>query len=104
MRILRFDQSNALRARPRLDLFFAGDRQTHIAEHLKMHELCNVVFLSESGDAPFLVLADAPLNVVRDPRIEYPGRAGKDVNVVHHGAKSAITHSTCHARCACREL
>ncbi len=92
MRIQRFNQCDALSASPRFNLLFSSNRVTHIAKSLEIHKLCNMVFLSESGNAPLLMLVHAALHVICNARIEHTGRARKDVYVIYmapHGTYCA---------------
>src|ERR1700722_12582208 len=86
MRVHCFDEGDALRSRPSFDLLFAGDGVADVAKSFAIHELRDVVFLCEAGEAPCLMLEYASLQVVRYTGVKNSRRAREDICVVDMAA------------------
>jgi hypothetical protein len=97
LRIHPPNQRKLLLPPPSLDLFFPADRVTNIAKALEINQPFHFILFREPITTALLVLRDASFQMARHPGVEHTTRAGKNINVVHHAAESAIPHSTCHA-------
>jgi len=82
---------------PALNLFFTANCVTNIAETLEINQPLHFILFGEPVTKLLLVLHHTSFQTVRHTDVKHATSASKDVNVIHHAAKSAIPHSTCHA-------
>jgi hypothetical protein len=70
MWVLLRNQCVLLLPPPTFQLFFAGDCATDVAEMFEIDKICAVIRLSEPGDFPRPMLANAAFKIIGYPDIQ----------------------------------
>ena len=88
------DERNLLGAIPSLDLLLPRNSAASVTVHFKIDETMNAIAFRETRIGSLPVLCDSTRQVVCHARVERPGPAGENVNVVRHSHTRKADPST----------
>ena len=99
-RIHRTNQRQLLLPPPSLDLFFPANGPHNLSMRLKINQSRNIVFFRKPFREFRLMLPHPPLKKIRNARLQHPGGARENINMVNSHAPIVLQHPrSSHSAC-----